>query len=129
MKLPTLAPYTDSMPTPIPMNRSSIRYWSGPARALLIITAIPLGLRFSRSEGSAALTPLPWPVLVVDANTVPVPVLEALPGLGPTLAGRIAEARASRPFSSLADLDHRVKGIGPVKAAGLTPFLRFPVLE
>ena len=55
-----------------------------------------------------------------------MPVLEALPGLGPALAGRIDEARANRPFRSLDDFDRRVKGIGPSKAAALRPFLRFP---
>ena len=117
------------MATPIPTTRSIIRYCSGPARALLIIAAIPLGLRFRQSEGTVATPPAPWASLLVDANTVPVPVLEALPGLGPTLAGRIVEAREIRPFASLADLAHRVKGIGPVKSAGLAPFLRFPAPE
>lgn len=92
---------------------------------LLIAAALPLAWRFA-AHGPADPPPLPWPDLVVDPNTVPGPVLEALPGLGPALAGRIVAARAERPFGSLADLDRRVKGIGPAKAAALRPFLRFP---
>jgi DNA uptake protein ComE-like DNA-binding protein len=63
-----------------------------------------------------------FPVISVDANSVPEPVLGALPGLGPVLSRRIVEAR---PFGSLDHLDRRVKGIGPAKVAGLRPFLRF----
>ena len=120
------SPYTEFMRTPTPPPRPISQCWSGPARGLLIAVAVPLGVRFAGSAGTNPNLPAPWPALNVDANTVPVPVLEALPGLGPALAGRIDQARADRPFASLADLDRRVKGIGPVKAAGLAPFLRFP---
>ncbi len=38
--------------------------------------------------------------------------LETLPGVGPKLAQKIIEARAEKPFTSLADLDD-VPGVGP----------------
>ena len=108
---------------PNPAAGTLLRCWSGPARGLLIVAAVPLALRFAWADPGDSPQPEGWPPLVVDANTAPVPVLEALPGIGPALAGRIDQAR---PFRSLDDLDRRVKGIGPAKASGLRPFLRFP---
>lgn len=60
----------------------------------------------------------------IDPNTATAAQLESLPGIGPSLALRILEARASQPFHSLADLD-RVKGIGPSKLEKLRPLLLF----
>ncbi len=48
--------------------------------------------------------------------------LEALPGVGPALAQRIAEARAEGPFLQPEDL-RRVKGIGPAKLAKIAPYV------
>jgi len=49
----------------------------------------------------------------VDLNRADAVELASLPGVGPALARKIVEDRASRgPFRSLADLD-RVRGIGP----------------
>jgi competence protein ComEA len=67
----------------------------------------------------------PDPTLVVDPNTAPPEVLTALPRLGPALSGRIVADREVKPFTSLDDLDARVKGIGPATVAAIRPFLRF----
>ena len=72
-------------------------------------------------------TPSPGPELLVDVNEAPVEVLLALPRIGPVLAGRIVGERGARPFRSLADLDARVRGVGPATAATLRPHLRFNV--
>lgn len=48
----------------------------------------------------------------VDLNHADLDGLQALPGVGPALARRIADARQERMFTSLEDLE-RVKGIGP----------------
>lgn len=48
----------------------------------------------------------------VNVNRATQQELEALPGVGPTLAARIIKARQQQPFTSLEDLD-RVPGIGP----------------
>ena len=48
----------------------------------------------------------------VNLNTATQAELEALPGVGPSLAKRIIAARQHQPFRSLADLD-RVSGVGP----------------
>ena len=113
------------MANPTTGHRPIFRCWSGPARGFLIVAALPLGIHFAAVRPDRT-PPARWPDLKVNPNTAPMPVFEALPGLGPALAGRIAEARAARPFASVADLDRRVKGIGPAKAAALGPFLRFP---
>lgn len=64
------------------------------------------------------------PVGRFDANRATKEQLETLPGIGPALAARIVEARATTPFQSLADFD-RVKGIGPSKLEKLGPHLTF----
>jgi competence protein ComEA len=55
----------------------------------------------------------------VDVNTATVDQLEALPGIGPTLAGAIVQERERNgPFHSVADLT-RVPGIGDGRLAQL----------
>jgi competence protein ComEA len=52
-------------------------------------------------------------------------VLDALPGIGPSLAARIVADREARgPFGSLEGL-RRVKGVGDVLAARLAPRVTF----
>jgi len=46
--------------------------------------------------------------------------LESLPGIGPALAERLLLARAKGPFKDWADLQRRVRGIGPKLAAKLS---------
>jgi competence protein ComEA len=61
----------------------------------------------------------------VDVNAATDAELQELPGIGPALAGRILEFRASNgPFASLAELD-AVSGIGPAMLAKLEPHLVF----
>jgi hypothetical protein len=96
--------------------------WDAHARGLLIGSALVSGSALAWASSGRPLPEPGLPALSVDANSAPAPVLGALPGLGPVLSGRIAEAR---PFQSLADLDRRVYGIGPAKVSALRPFLRF----
>jgi competence protein ComEA len=101
--------------------------WDAKVRTVLIVltSGLALALAWASKDGEDRPAIPPAPELVVDANSAPAPVLMALPGLGPALTGRIIAARAVAPFRSLDDIDRRVKGIGPVKAAALRPFLRF----
>ena len=106
----------------VPAIGAGIMGWDAPVRSFLIAIGLVGGSALVWASTGPPV-PLMAPVaLSVDANSAPVPVLLALPGLGPVLAGRIAEGR---PYRSLADLDRRVKGIGPAKSGALRPFLRF----
>jgi predicted DNA-binding helix-hairpin-helix protein len=52
--------------------------------------------------------------LAVEINTATDEQLQSLRGIGPAMAARIIAERARAPFSSLADLDERVKGVGTI---------------
>jgi len=108
-----------------PSSASILPRWNAQARGLLILVVAIGGVSLARVSRQTTGDPMALPILKVDVNTVPEPVLLALPGLGPTLARRIIEARALQPFRSLAEVDRRVVGIGPARAEGLRPYLRF----
>jgi competence ComEA-like helix-hairpin-helix protein len=59
----------------------------------------------------------------IDPNTASPDELDRLPGVGPALAERIVERRASHgPFRTLADLDS-VPGVGPAMLRNAAPHL------
>lgn len=95
----------------------------GPSTLGKIRASLSLGSHFvrrdgrgrSRPERSEASGPPRQPV---DINRADAAALERLPGIGPALALRIVEERASRPFGSVAELE-RVRGIGPATVARL----------
>jgi phosphatidylserine/phosphatidylglycerophosphate/cardiolipin synthase-like enzyme len=60
----------------------------------------------------------------VNLNTASQAEIEALPGIGPTLAQRIIEARTVQPLRSLQDLDG-VPGVGPQLLKRLEPLVSF----
>src|SRR5579871_6423590 len=101
--------------------------WPRGARLLLAGLVIVAGLglalagRGDPSEGEQMARP---PELILDPNKAPLKALAALPHIGPALAQRLVEARALRPFSSLEDLQARVRGVGPVTLARLETYLR-----
>lgn len=79
-------------------------------------------LAFTSAHGLAAIAP-PGPE-PVDLNQAGVEALDALPGIGPALAGRIVESRArDGPFRRADDL-LRVRGIGPALLERLRPRVR-----
>ncbi len=57
----------------------------------------------------------------LDLNVASREQIEALPGVGPVLAGRIL---AGKPYRSIADLD-AVKGVGKTTLKRLEPYLVF----
>jgi hypothetical protein len=107
-----------------PLDRA-IFGWNAPARGLLILVAATFGSALAWASSGPPVDEVGLPMLSIDANSAPMPVLGALPGLGPVLSGRIVEAREIQPFQSMDDFDRRVYGIGPAKVAALRPFLRF----
>jgi competence protein ComEA len=100
--------------------------WTVPVRAILAVAAAGLAMGLILVARPPGRPSADLPPLVVDANSAPAGVLSALPRLGPARSRAIIAARKQRPFQSLADFDHRVRGIGPVTAEALRPHLRFP---
>ena len=75
----------------------------------------------SPSSGGAPAAPLPSGP--VDLNSATASQLDALPGIGPVLAGRIVEHRlAHGPFASVDEL-LAVRGIGPRSFERLRPLV------
>lgn len=100
--------------------------WTKAARTLLAVLAIVASVLMLPRPDRTNPTPLPGPPgLLVEPNEAPPAVLESLPRIGPVLAGRIVQARQQSPILSLADLQSRVRGIGPVTASAVRPYLRF----
>jgi competence protein ComEA len=74
-------------------------------------------------EGAAPIAS-PAASRLININTAPAAELELLPGIGPALARRIIEHRATHgPFKRVRDLD-AVKGIGPRTVEHLEPLAR-----
>jgi competence protein ComEA len=102
--------------------------WTVGVRVLFIVVTMlgAIGLRMAslRLNCEARGPFRAVPVLVVDPNSAPPEVLGALPHVGGALVKKIVEQREIRPFQSLADLRHRVRGLGPATLARLAPHLR-----
>lgn len=119
-----------SVPAPVGRSRpAAVLPWTWPdgTRVLLAILAISAAVALTvgrtgrlsaRRKGAVASN------LVLDVNAASPAALAALPHIGPTLARRIAAARADGPFRSREDLRARVPGIGPVTLAALAPHLK-----
>jgi competence ComEA-like helix-hairpin-helix protein len=89
----------------------------------------PRVVRAARPDEPTAPTPSPrstrkvTPQQPIDINRAGPEELKTLPGIGPTLAARILEARQQKPFASVEEL-RRIRGIGPKTFEGLRPFVR-----
>jgi competence ComEA-like helix-hairpin-helix protein len=59
----------------------------------------------------------------IDVNRATALQLQALPGIGPALAGRIIDHRSRRPFARTEDLLD-VSGIGPKTLVRIAPLVR-----
>jgi DNA uptake protein ComE-like DNA-binding protein len=81
---------------------------------------------YVQTAGAGMLAEIVTPVTPLNLNTASVKELVPLPGIGPTLAARIVGERLARgPYSSLDDLDQRVKGVGPTAVVRLRYRVRF----
>ncbi len=92
---------------------------------LIVLLAVAIGgtvlLRAGRVPVAApAVT---WPDMRLDVNTARATELNALPGIGPRLAERLAADRAAHgPYKSVEDLA-RVAGIGPKLVQRIRPYV------
>lgn len=108
----------------------SVASWTWPTRARVLLAVVvfiaAVALRVATDSLGTGLqrTCRVVPVLVIDPNTAPAFVLEALPHVGPSLVKQLIEQREIRPFGSTEDLRRRVRGLGPVTLARLAPHLR-----
>ncbi|MCB9797947.1 MAG: helix-hairpin-helix domain-containing protein [Alphaproteobacteria bacterium] len=84
------------------------------------------GDRVEQIEGSLRAAPPGSPLVFgqpLDLNLASAAQLQALPGLGPSLAARVVSSRDEEgPFLAVAELE-RVKGIGPATRARVEPWL------
>lgn len=109
-------------------------------RALVFVAALLLLPSLARLLPVAGPAPLGWSgdlqggrtaeaLLLgrrLDLNQADATALEALDGIGPSLARAIVADRARLgPFRSIEDLD-RVRGIGPSRIAKLRPWVVVP---
>ncbi len=87
----------------------------------LAFAALPLSLPAATPPAAAAGAATPAGATVYDLNRVTFDELLTIKGIGPALAGRIIDYRASQgPFSSVEEL-LQVKGIGQKSLARLKP--------
>jgi competence protein ComEA len=93
----------DDRPEPLTVRSPSARKDTTPMRTTVV-----------KKEGT--------PSVPVDINSANAEELQRLPGIGPTLAGRIIARRKDTPFKSIDDLRH-VSGIGAKTLEKLRPFV------
>ena len=120
----------------VPRDEVAVRHrplvhwtWSPGVRGVvaLLVVASAVGLLRARlvlNAGSHGKPARAATVPLVDINTAPRQLLEALPHVGPSLVNRLIEQRGIRPFTSTEDL-RRVRGIGPATQSRLAPYLKF----
>lgn len=107
---------------PIAANRLSICW--GWCHWLTCLTVIVVGRQLGQWVGQdRSSAPVVEARFVVDVNTAELRELQALPEVGPALAGRIvAHRRAHGPFADVEQLLD-VTGVGPRTLAQLRPML------
>ena len=82
------------------------------AGRLLLVAALALAGARGVALAGPGVPPASAPQRV-DANRATEAQLQTVKGIGPAIAARILEARRDGPFHDLADLESRVKGVGP----------------
>jgi hypothetical protein len=88
------------------------------ARSMAAVACVALALLLAATSAAAGEIrdngEVRQEVMQINVNTASAEQMQMLYRVGPVLAGRIvAEREAGGPFGSLADLEARVKGVGP----------------
>lgn len=98
--------------------------WPPPGAVRIeLATARPVGLTPAATAATLPALRSPSTLLLLDINSATAAELEALPGIGPTLAGRIVAYRDEHgPYSTVEEL-RNVDGIGPKTLADLQPLV------
>lgn len=88
--------------------------------------ALPaLSVRVLSNRGTSSKVAVPAPAIRINLDLASATSIESLPRIGPALAQRIVQDRATNgPFGSLAGLD-RVKGVGPALQKAIAPYVTF----
>lgn len=92
---------------------------------LIVLLAVAIGgtavLRAGRVP--VAAEPAAWPDMRLDVNSALATEFNALPGIGPRLAERLAADReVNGPYGSVEELT-RVRGIGPKLVQRIGPYV------
>lgn len=92
------------------------------AAALAVAACALLSSGGAVTRTCCAVIPVPLSARLVDVNVAGAEELALLPGIGPSIAGRIVTDRGERgPFASVDEL-RRVKGIGSATLERVRPF-------
>ncbi|MCC7390436.1 MAG: ComEA family DNA-binding protein [Phycisphaerales bacterium] len=116
-------------PTPLPPQPAAFSAHTPPPTLQPTAQPTPQPIPSPAEARSAPTEPAPKspppassPSRRININTATAAELDLLPGIGPALAQRILDHRASHgPFATLDDLD-AVSGIGPKTIAKLVPY-------
>lgn len=90
----------------------------------ILVSDVPAGAHQAPSGASAPSGAGAGPPSIVDLNTATVEMLDALPGVGPVLAGRILEWRTTHGRFRTVDELGEVSGIGDAILEQLRPLVR-----
>lgn len=93
------------------------------ARVAFAGAAALLVAQLACGGATGRLPPARFEAYRVDLNAAPAGEIEALPGVGPRLAARIAAERARGPYESVDEL-RRVRGVGAATIERLRPHVR-----
>jgi competence protein ComEA len=115
------APLSDAMKIDVPKKGQIVQV--GSLDSLSLSSGTQGSRRHSYGHGGGSRGKL-QPGQTLNINTASESELIALPGVGPGLARRIVEYRATNgPFQSVDDLQN-VSGIGPSKFERMAPYIR-----
>lgn len=116
--VPAPAPASGSAPARPPASSPA-----SAAEALTLLSAPAAAPPADPAQPAHAPRPAEPDYVIVNINTASTEELERIPGVGPVLAGRIADYRRLHPFKRPEDLIW-VKGVGEITFRKMRPYIR-----